>query len=281
MGLLARVFSHIRSGVSSNDYYTSMNEALARLNKEYTMLHYPYHVKDGESFFDAQKNLTDYCMSKLPPVKGKNMLEIGCGNGIQANYIYRKFAPASFTAIDLNVSNIEIAILEGKKHGYENIKFLVDDAQQLKTIESNSMDYVINIESAFHYPDKPSFIREIERVLKPGGIYLIADVLSIPNGRSIMTKRWKNKMLLNHWTLNSYKEELPKANLKIYSMSDITEEVVKAFSNYRHWLRAMDKNHIIEDQLLKIYYTIHIRLNIYLLKKRRQYCVIMGSKPLT
>ncbi|MFO7853595.1 MAG: class I SAM-dependent methyltransferase [Bacteroidota bacterium] len=258
-----------------------MNVALARLNKEYTMLHYPYHIKDGESFFDAQKNLTDYCMSKLPPVKGKNLLEIGCGNGIQANYIYRKFAPASFTAIDLNASNIEIARLEGRKQGYENINFLVDDAQDLKTIESNSMDYVINIESAFHYPDKPSFIREIERVLKPGGIYLIADVLSTPHRRSYLPRKWKSRMLLNHWTLNTYKEELPKANLKIYSMSDITEEVVQAFSNYRHWLRTMNKSHMIEDQLLKIYYTIHIKINIHLLKKRRQYCVIMGGKPAT
>jgi len=280
MGIITRVFSHVRSGVSSNDYYTSMNKALARLNEEYTMLHYPYHVKKGESFFDAQKNLTDYCMSKLPPVKGKHMLEIGCGNGIQANYIFRKFAPASLTAIDLNASNIEIARLESKKQGCENIRFHVDDAQCLKTIESNSMDYVINIESAFHYPDKPSFIREIERVLKPGGIYLIADVLTTPRRRSRMTKMWKNRMLLNHWTLNSYKEELPKANLEIYSMSDITEGVIKSFSNYRQWLRTMNKNHIVEDQILKIYYTIHIRLNIHLLRKRRLYCVITGSKPL-
>ena len=185
MSIFKRISSHVGSGMSTDNYYKSMNDALARMNNEYTMLHYPYHVNEGESFFDAQKNLTDYCLSQLPPVRGKNILEIGCGNGVQARYILENYSPSSIIAIDLNSSNIEIAnqVAEGK--GYDNIKFHVDDAQRLSTIESNSIDYVINIESAFHYPDKPSFFREIKRVLKPGGTYLIADILTTPRRRSI------------------------------------------------------------------------------------------------
>lgn len=256
-----------------------MNDALLRLNDKYTMLHYPYHVNYGESFFDAQKNLTDLCMSLLPAVKGKNILEIGCGNGVQAQYIMDKYSPASITAIDLNPSNIEIACAEAERKGYKNIKFYLDNAQDLKTIESNSVDCIINIESAFHYPDKPSFFREISRVLKPGGIYLIADILSAPGKRNVLVKYWKGKMLLNHWSLFNYERELPKANLEIYSYSDITSGIIKSFSNYRQWLRDMKKNNFIDDIILKIYYTIHIRLNMYMLSKRRQYCVILGGKP--
>jgi len=280
MGVLTRVFSHIKSGISTNDYYKSMNEALARLNQEYTMLHYPYHVKDDESFFEAQKNLTDYCMSLLPPIEGKNILEIGCGNGVQAHYILNNYSPASITAIDLNLSNLEIARIETQKKGIKNISFHIDDAQKLSTIESNSMDYIINIESAFHYPDKPSFFREIARVLKPGGTYLIADILTTPRKRNALGRYWKRRMNYNHWSKSNYEEELPKANLRIENFSDITFKVIKSFRNYRHWLMTMKKQNFIEDTLLKLYYTIHVRLNIHLLRTSRQYCVIVGGKHL-
>jgi len=264
--------------MSTEKYYKSMNQALARLNQEYTMLHYPYHVRNDESFFDAQKNLTDYCMSLLPPVQGKDILEIGCGNGIQANYILKQYSPASLTAIDLNNSNIEIARLEAQKDGIANIKFHIDDAQKLATIETNSIDYIINIESAFHYPDKPSFFREIFRVLKPGGTYLIADVLTTRRKRNFIKNYWKRRMHLHHWLKSNYEEELPKANLRIDSFADITHSVIQSFSNYRHWLRTMERDNFIEDLLLKLYYTIHVRLNIHLLRTRRKYCVIVGSK---
>lgn len=280
MGISSRVFSHIKSGLSTDNYYKSMNEALARLNQGYTMLHYPYHVKDDESFFEAQKNLTDYCMSLLPPVEGKNILEIGCGNGIQAHYILENYSPSLITAIDLNLSNLEIARRETQKKGIKNIEFHKDDAQKLSTIESNSMDFIINIESACHYPDKPSFFREIARVLKPGGTYLIADILTTPRKRSALMKYWKRKMNFYHFSKGNYREELQKANLIIEDFSDITFKVIKSYRNYRHWLRTMKKQHFIEDMLLKLYYTIHARLNIHLLRTSRQYCVIVGKKHL-
>lgn len=279
MGMLTGFWKKLKSGTSTDMYYKSMNDALSRLNNEITMLHYPYHVRHGESFIEAQKNLTDYCMSLLPPVKGKNILEIGCGNGVQAQYIMEKYSPASLTAVDLNATNIEIASYESGRKGYENIKFHVDDAQDLKTIKSNSMDYIINIESAFHYPDKPSFLREVSRVLKPGGFYLIADILTVPGKRNILVRYWKRKMLFHHWSLVNYQKELHRVNLNIHRTSDITPGVVRSFANYRQWLRDMKKSNFIEDGLLKLYYTINVRLNIYLLRKRRQYCVIMGEKP--
>ncbi len=278
MGILARIFSHIGSGASSDKYYKSMNQALAILNEDFTMLHYPYHIKDGESFFEAQKNLTDYCMSLLPSVKGKTILEVGCGNGIQAQYINKKYKPRSLIAVDINRANIDIAREEAYKKGLENIVFHIDDAQNLSNIADNSIDYVINIESAFHYPDKPSFFREIARVLKPGGLYLIADILTDPRRRIAPGRYWKRRMHLNHWSRNKYEQEIPRADLMILSYNDITTSIIKSFLNYRRWLASMRKKHIIDDIMLKLYYTIHVRLNIYLLRTRRQYVVITGAR---
>lgn len=256
-----------------------MNQALKRLNEEYTMLHYPYYQKDNDSFLDAQINLTNFCISRLTPMKGKQVLEIGCGNGVQAKYILRKYSPASMTAIDLNSTNIKIANTEAEKQGIKNISFQIDDAQKLSTIESKSMDFILSIESAFHYPDKSSFLKEIYRVLKPGGSFLIADILTIPRKNTTLREFWKKKMHFHHWSRHKYENELFKARLNINSLSDITKKVIRGFENYKHWLNTMKKKNFFDDIFTKLFLTINVELNMYLLRSRRQYCVIVGEKP--
>jgi ubiquinone/menaquinone biosynthesis C-methylase UbiE len=279
MSIFSRLFSHVGSGTSTGNYYSSMNEALLKLNEEYTMLHYPFYRSEDDSFLDAQANLTDYCMSLLPSVSGKKVLEIGCGNGVQAIYLHRKYSPGHLNAIDLNQGNIDIARKEAGEKGIENLDFGIDDAQGLTTIEDNSVDVVINIESAFHYSDKPSFISHLYRVLKPGGSFLIADILTRSDKGNQVKDSWKKKMSYHHWPVARYINEFPLANFHKVSVSDITQDVIQGFSMYKSWLRDMKKRKFVDDLILKIYYTIHVRINMYLLRNRRQYCVFVGSKP--
>jgi ubiquinone/menaquinone biosynthesis C-methylase UbiE len=175
MNFLQKILKLIGAGFTSRHYYESMNLALKRLNNEYTMLHYPFYVNESDSFFQAQKNLTDYCISLLNPLKNKEILEIGCGNGVQAIYICTNYHPLSITGIDLSNGSIEIANSEKERTKINNVFFYVDNAQDLTHISSDSIDVILTIESAFHYPDKPAFLKEVYRVLKPGGEFLIAD----------------------------------------------------------------------------------------------------------
>ena len=120
---MKQIFRLLRTGFSTENYYTSMNSALKKLNNEYTMLHYPYHRSDNDSFLEAQSNLTDYCVSHFDTLEGKDVLEIGCGNGVQTKYIQNKFEPGHIMGVDLNRANIEIANSEKERKGLENIDF--------------------------------------------------------------------------------------------------------------------------------------------------------------
>ncbi len=281
MNFIRKILKLSGTGFTNGQYYESMNMALKRLNNEHTMLHYPLFVNESDSFMQAQKNLTDYCIDLLPSIKNKIILEIGCGNGIQALYIYSKYNPQCITGIDLNKANIKIADYEKERANIENVQFIVDDAQKLAHIPSDSIDVLLNIESAFHYPDKPAFLKEVNRVMKPGGQFLIADLLSTRKKREGIMKIWGKPMVHHFWTRNRYDEEFQKSELVINHTEDITHQVKKGWSLYRNWIPELKRKSFLMNVAFRIFYVINIRLNMYFLHKRQQYFVFVGYKPLT
>jgi ubiquinone/menaquinone biosynthesis C-methylase UbiE len=279
MNFLKKITKLSGTGFTHGQYYESMNLALKRLNKEHTMLHYPLYINESDSFIQAQKNLTDHCISLLDPLKNKEILEIGCGNGVQALYINANHNPLRIIGIDLNKANIQIALEEKERAKADNVQFMVDDAQNLKHIPSDSVDVLLNIESAFHYPDKPAFVQEVHRVLKPGGQFLIADILSTREKREGIMKIWGKPMVHNFWNWDRYDEEFQKSELEIKFHEDISQQVRKGWSIYRNWLPKITGKSFIMNVAFRIFYIINARLNIYFLHNRQQYFIFVGYKP--
>ena len=278
MYLLSQTISLFSAFFTADNYYKALNLSLRRLNDEFTMLHYPLFKKHDDSFIQSQKNLTDHCLGFLGELNGKSVLEIGCGNGVQACYVTETHKPSQMTGVDLNPSSIEIANTEKLRRNLENIHFHVDDAQQMKHIKSESQDVVINIESAFHYPDKSAFLSEIHRVLKPGGHFLIADLVTIKKKGFGLREKWKKLQALHHWNMEKYIDEIDFANLQILHTDDITEDVIRGFKSYRVWFRQMHKKGVINDFIFRLFYFVILQWYIFLLTKRRRYAVFAGVK---
>lgn len=281
MNLYQQAIDLIKTGTSFRHFYRNMNVTLKRLNGNYTMLHFPMEEKPEQSFIQGQINLTNFCLASLGDVRGLRLLEIGCGNGVQAKYICQNYDPAFVTGIDLNPDNINIAQSQQKIRNIHNMLFLVDDAQELNQIDSGSMDAVICIESAFHYPDKEKFLKQLWRVLKPGGRFLVADLLTTVRSKGTGIRRlWKGKMELNHWNVDLYQDHFKKCFLHLKESFDITERVIGGFRGYQKWISEIERTGIIRDFFFKIFYTITIEWLLFLLRYRRRYMVFVGIKSI-
>lgn len=103
---------------------------------------------------------------------GKDVLEVSCGHGGGASYLMRTLRPASYTGLDLNTVGIEFC---RKRHTLPGLGFVQGDAQHLP-FPDQSFDAVINVEAAINYQDVPKFFAEVQRVLRPGGRFLYADI---------------------------------------------------------------------------------------------------------
>ncbi len=270
----------IRTGTSSSHFYRNMNSTLKRLSGDYTMLHYPMEGKENHTFIQGQKNLTDYCLSLVGDLKGKHILEVGCGNGVQTAYIHKTWNPGSTTGIDLEPMNIEIARKQQESGNLSNIFFMVDDAQKLENIPTGSVDIVINIESAFHYPDKDAFLSQVARVLKPEGKFVVADLLTTKSSTgSGIRKLWKRRMVLHHWCSDRYRRHFEKSPLLVHDSIDITNQVINGFKGYRKWISEIEPEGKIRDFFYRIFYTINVEWVLFLFRQRRRYVVFTGIKP--
>jgi SAM-dependent methyltransferase len=105
-------------------------------------------------------------------LRGKQILEVGCGHGGGASYLMRTLRPASYTGLDLNRAGIAFC---RKTHDLVGVDFVHGNAERLP-FPDQSFDAVINIESSGAYPHFSRFLAEVARVLRPGGDFLYADL---------------------------------------------------------------------------------------------------------
>lgn len=99
-------------------------------------------------------------------LRGKRVLEVGCGHGGGASYLTRTMHPASYTGLDRNQGAIAFC---RRRHQLPNLDFVLGDAERLP-FPDRSFDAVINVESSAAYPHFSRFLAEVARVLRAGGI---------------------------------------------------------------------------------------------------------------
>jgi len=97
--------------------------------------------------------------------KGLRVLEIGCGVGTDGLQFAR--AGATYTGVDLTDAAIELARKNFASAGLKG-EFRVADAEHLEFADE-SFDLVYSHGVLHHTPDIEAALREIHRVLKPGG----------------------------------------------------------------------------------------------------------------
>ena len=101
-----------------------------------------------------------------------DLIEVGCGRGGGASYITRYLKPKSYIGIDQSAASTTFC---NAYHQVEGLSLLMGDAENLP-LEDNSVDAVVNVESSRCYRHMEVFLREVYRVLKPGGHVLFADL---------------------------------------------------------------------------------------------------------
>ena len=110
----------------------------------------------------------------LPETNEINVLDIGCGNGALLNALSERIKYGA--GVDESRAILEQARKRNK--GKENLEFF-DINGPVLPFEDGKFDVVISLMS-FRYLDWDPLLREIKRVTKKGGKFLIIDMVTVP-----------------------------------------------------------------------------------------------------
>lgn len=128
-------------------------------------------------------------------------LEIGCGNGKGARVIKKLFSPTTIAAIDLDPRMIDLA-RRGNRDS--SISYQVMDAARLD-FPDHSFDAVFDFGIIHHIPNWRDCLRELSRVVKPGGELLLED-LSIESFSGMIGGIWKRVLAHPYESMYTFQE---------------------------------------------------------------------------
>jgi ubiquinone/menaquinone biosynthesis C-methylase UbiE len=106
------------------------------------------------------------------------VLDLGCGAG------HASFATAPFAreviAFDLTQAMLEVTAAAAKERGLSNISTMQGSVEELP-FHGAEFDFMVSRYSAHHWNDVPRALREVKRVLKPGGQVCFIDLAGAPS----------------------------------------------------------------------------------------------------
>lgn len=112
---------------------------------------------------------TDKMLEMAGITTGQRVLDIAAGAGEQSVTAAKKLGPAGHVlATDISSNILEFAKKLAKVEGLTNIETAVMDGENL-TLDSESFDAVISRVGLIYFPDQQKALKEMWRVLKPGG----------------------------------------------------------------------------------------------------------------
>ncbi|OBR75486.1 SAM-dependent methyltransferase [Xanthomonas arboricola] len=129
-------------------------------------LHSDVHAQ-GAEFAELRAGLQGHCNGRL--------LDLGCGAG----HVSFQLTPlmAEVVAYDLSADMLEVVAATAAERGLTQVRTMQGAAERLP-FETGSIDAVVSRYSAHHWSDLGQALREVRRVLRPGGIAAFVDVVA-------------------------------------------------------------------------------------------------------
>lgn len=140
-------------------------------------LHVGLYEKGVHSHVEALNHMNDYVAQHLHLDDNKSMkiLDAGCGVGGPATYLAQKYPASSFTGITITRSQVGLAKkLAQERNVTVNTDFMFQNFRST-AFPDNYFDGVYTVESIAYAKSKEEYIREMYRILKPGGRIAIVD----------------------------------------------------------------------------------------------------------
>ncbi|MFG2651388.1 SAM-dependent methyltransferase [Streptomyces sp. NPDC048436] len=217
------------------DVYDEITTVMAKLWNG--NLHYGYWSgpDDDSSFEEAVDRMTEQVIRRLDPRPGQHVLDVGCGIGSPALQLARDH---QVTIKGISISSRQVALANERAREAiglaGSVSFETVDAMSLP-YPDGTFDRVMSLESMMHMPDKLRALKEITRVLRPGGRLALADIAqpSLPDdGGDGQPKAETSDETYSMVKIDEYGALLREAGLEPLEVTDVSDQTRRSSRHF-------------------------------------------------
>lgn len=194
------------------------------MNNHYELNQQQYDDK-AQNYLNSSIHATGQEFNKITNIlqtkQIKSVLDLGCGGGHVSYHISPHVDQV--VAYDLSHSMIEIVEKTAKSRNINNINIQQGRAEQLP-FDNQKFDLVITRYSAHHWQDIHAAVKEVYRVLKDQGIFIIIDTIG---------------------------SEHPILNTFLQTIEMIRDPSHACNYSISEWINILEKNHFHIEQVQK------------------------------
>ena len=186
----------------------------------------------GTDFLKGCANLDRIMVDRGRIDGAANVLDLGCGNGTTAIWL-AQYSGCQATGIDLSGVRIDNAkaARERQETGLrDRLAFEKASATELPFAEGQ-FSHVWSQAVIYHVPDKRSVLKEVYRVLQPGGILVFDDLVKPKQEVSPDAQQYVYDRLLydTEFSFESYQDALKSQGFEVLEAQDISSHLRQSY----------------------------------------------------
>ena len=123
----------------------------------------------GESMERGHRPVGEQAIARMRISPDARVLDVGCGSGWATRMLAEYAFNGRVTGIDISDEMVRVA--SAASQSQSNVDFEIASAEQLPFTD-HEFTHAFSMESLYYYRNIPKALKEIHRVLKPGGLFV-------------------------------------------------------------------------------------------------------------
>ena len=193
----------------------------------------PFGKVVGEYMAKIHVKVTEWGLSKIDINPNHIILDVGFGAGYNINNIAKNLENGKIYGIDYSETMVELAKEINRKYIESGLVEIKHGLISSLPFPEKFFDIVISVETVNFWPDIINDLKEVKRVLKPGGTLLLINNSYKHKKFKKRNKKWKKLSNLNLYTPKQFKKFFIKAgysNIKIFEVEERNWMTIKGIN---------------------------------------------------
>ncbi|SNZ15131.1 Methyltransferase domain-containing protein [Natronoarchaeum philippinense] len=171
---------------------------------------------------DRHWHTAKHVLSRMPVEAGDVVLDLGCGSGYAGRALREAAGAGRAYGLD---GSPEMTRNARTYTDDESVGYVVGDFGSLPFAE-NSVDHVFSMEAFYYAADPRETLREIRRVLRPGGTFYCAVNYYEEN---VHSHEWQEfiEIEMTRWSTEQYREALRDVGLHVAEQDNIPDREIE------------------------------------------------------